>query len=76
MSTYIVEEADVESNIKAKHYMFQEAKATIYAAISCVQWHSHSWVLSRLNICYLITVGVVYAKIHCYLLINIVTQLQ
>lgn len=75
-SAYTVEDTDVRSNIKAKHFMFQETKATIRAAISCIEWHSHSGVLSRLNICYLITVGVVYAKIYCYLLISVLTQLQ
>lgn len=44
-SAYIVEDTDVESNIKAKH-MFQEVEAKIYAAISCAGWHSHSEVLS------------------------------
>lgn len=51
-----VEHTDVESSIKAKHSMFQEAEA-----ISCVQWHSYFGVLSRLNICYLATAWVAYA---------------
>lgn len=75
-TVYIVEDTDVGGNIKAKYFMFQEAEPTIYAAISCVQWHSHSGVLSQLNICYLITVEVVYAKIYCYLLISVLTQLH
>lgn len=53
---YDVEHTDVENSIKVKHFMFQNAEA-----ISCVQWHSYSGALSRLNICYLNTVGVVYA---------------
>lgn len=48
---YKVEHTDVKNSIQAKHSMFQEAET-----ISCVQWHSHSGVLSRLNICYLNTV--------------------
>lgn len=53
---YKVEHTNVENSMKAKYSMFQEAEA-----ISCVQWHLFSGVHSRLNICYLNAVWIVYA---------------
>lgn len=39
----------------------------------CFQWNCHSGIPYRLNICYLITVRVVCAKIY-YFIINVITQ--